>query len=149
MSNEQLSELTMQSSPEVALAIILDMHFKPEQIIAFWNKRPPKDIRIKDPYKSLKQFLDSPLFKERFNKQWKYETGPQWGDRTVEEAVFESMAHAFVSIANEAQFYLLYRDQRDRLPNLSNLSRGKVGKINWQARFLANYVGQNIPSGHS
>lgn len=147
-----IDRLTRQSSPQEAYAVANHRYFNPTDmlnylaqpnvitsLIAKGYSDDPREVQ-----QTLAAFITSDYFIEPFaSYQWFHETNPDWGDRDVNVALWEAIAHTFTIVNMRAQNDLYY-DGRKHYPDLSEddilaLKNNSSLGLNYFNRISRNY----------
>lgn len=135
--SERLQPLSLESPAVAALEFLMANHFQEEEVRKFLAERKVAESYS---YEDLAEFLNSQLFKKRFQKYWKYETSEQWEGRSAKEALRETGLHALTGIACNAQLFL-YRGDKKKFPGQSD---EEIERINAQALLLGRYFYEKL-----
>jgi len=130
--------LQKNATAEAAWDWLVRSHFQEPILTELGNqfKAPPDSEGYN--YKNLIRFLDE-YIKPRFPKQWEYESGPDWDNRSGIMAARESILHLLAIVSEEAE--LRVKGTYDRV----NLTAGDWKSIESKGRFLFNFFKQQIP----
>jgi len=79
--------------------------------------------------------LTSNLFRTQFEDNWSYETDAMWVGRTVNLAIRETILHALIELAENAQLELMGK-RKGQFPGLTH---EQIDVIDKQSQFLCDY----------
>lgn len=133
-----LGGIALNSPPENVHAQVVATLFNRDQLIVFLTKKRSEaasSAEIEGLADELLGLANSEFFRKRFAKQWTYESGPQWGERKIWEAVSETVGHMLPLISIDSDSFI-HRGDRKFIGDFPDITIEGVKKTRDQARLL-------------
>lgn len=127
--------ITRELSFDEFFLLFIEIHFQKDMVEEYLReKQSPYD------YQTMCDFLHSEIVKNKLEESWDYERGEKWGDRSVDTAVIETIAHGLIAIEEQTEIYLMI----DPLHYFPNLSEDEVLSIQAKVNTLLDYSYETI-----
>jgi len=118
-------------SAEKALTVLATDYFEPAAVKNFLEEQEEAE----ETAESLVSFLRDEKFGKLFEAQWRHETGKEWGERSSQEVMRETITHALGKVVWAAKEMM----PKVREEMFSGCSQEEIERARKQAELLLNY----------